>query len=353
MNLLITGGTGSLGGAVVNHLLAEDKEGYYEKIIIYSRDEQKQDEMRQAFNNHPRLRFLIGDIRDKSRLAFAMQHVQHVIHAAALKIVPSIEYNPMECIKTNVLGAQNLIEVCLEHRYASNIKVMALSTDKAVSPINLYGASKLASEKLFLNANNLQGTGGPKFSIARYGNVVWSRGSVVPLFINQMVKTGILTVTHEEMTRFWITLHDAALFVTAKLISSKGNEVFIPDMKSFRVMDLVQALVDHFPEKKLKHEIIGVRPGEKIHEELITKYEIPNTEYGLLDFIIRYPEKNPIEDQESKEIIYNMSLEGFNSNSSFVHRLSSADIADRLVQLKIIPKRRVMSKSEKKFRKVA
>jgi len=259
-SVLITGGTGSFGNRYASTLL----ERYdLKRLVIYSRDELKQYEMQLKFVDHrgckPRvMRFFIGDVRDLSRLKEAMRGIDIVIHAAALKQVPSAEYNPMECIKTNIHGAENVIQAALANGVE---KVMALSTDKAANPINLYGATKLASDKLFVAANNMSG-GRTQFSVVRYGNVVGSRGSVVPLF-QKIVNDGAasLPITHKDMTRFWITLQEGVNFVLKNMERMQGGEIFIPKIPSVRITDLAKAIA---PD--LRHKIIGIRPGEKLHE---------------------------------------------------------------------------------------
>ena len=253
--VLITGGTGSFGKKYVKTLLERYSP---KKIIIYSRDELKQFEMQQDFNDAC-MRYFIGDVRDKERLTQAMNGVDFVIHAAALKQVPAAEYNPMECIKTNIKGAENVISAALTHNVE---KVIALSTDKAANPINLYGATKLVSDKLFVAANNISGGHNTTFSVVRYGNVVGSRGSVVPFF-QKLIDEGAteLPVTHDEMTRFWITLQDGVDFVLKNFERMLGGEIFIPKIPSMRVIDLAKAMA---PELSVK--IIGIRPGEKLHE---------------------------------------------------------------------------------------
>lgn len=253
--VLITGGTGSFGHKYVETLLARYQP---RKIIIYSRDELKQYEMQQRFNQ-PCMRYFIGDVRDKTRLIQAMNGVDFVIHAAALKQVPAAEYNPMECIKTNINGAENVIAAAL----ANNVeKVIALSTDKAANPVNLYGATKLCSDKLFVAANNMAGGYRTRFSVVRYGNVVGSRGSVVPYF-RKLIEQGAtsLPITHAEMTRFWITLQGGVDFVLKNFARMLGGEVFVPKIPSMRVVDLASAMAPDLPQ-----EIIGIRPGEKLHE---------------------------------------------------------------------------------------
>jgi len=259
-NILITGGTGSFGKKYTEIIL---KEYNPNKIIIYSRDEFKQYEMSQKFNDK-RMRYFIGDVRDKERLIKAMQDVDIVIHAAALKHVPVAEYNPMECIKTNISGASNVIDAALE---VEAEKVIALSTDKAAAPINLYGATKLASDKLFVAANNMVGKRKTRFSVVRYGNVIGSRGSVVPFFMN-LIKNGAneLPITHKDMTRFLITLEEGVRFVLKNFERMQGGEIFIPKLPSMKIVDLAKCLAPNLP-----HKIIGIRPGEKLHEVMITR----------------------------------------------------------------------------------
>lgn len=253
--ILITGGTGSFGKKYVKTLLERYKP---KKIIVFSRDELKQFEMQQDYND-PCMRYFIGDVRDKDRLKRAMQGVDYVIHAAALKQVPAAEYNPMECIKTNINGAENVIEAALDCNVE---KVIALSTDKAANPINLYGATKLASDKLFVAANNIAGGHKTMFSVVRYGNVVCSRGSVVPLF-QKFVDEGKdhIPITHEDMTRFWISLQQGVDFVLKNFERMLGGEIFVPKIPSIRITDLASAMAPNIPQK-----IIGIRAGEKLHE---------------------------------------------------------------------------------------
>lgn len=259
-SILITGGTGSFGKQYVKTILQNYKP---RRVIIYSRDELKQFEMSQIFN-HSCMRYFIGDVRDRDRLIMAMNGVDYVIHAAALKQVPAAEYNPMECIKTNIHGAENVIHACL----ANNVqKVIALSTDKAANPINLYGATKLASDKLFVAANNIAGGKHTRFSVVRYGNVVGSRGSVVPFF-RSMIDKGYdsLPITDERMTRFWITLQQGVDFVLKNFERMKGGEIFVPKIPSIRIIDLVKAMAPEIP-----YHVIGIRPGEKLHEVMCPK----------------------------------------------------------------------------------
>lgn len=259
-SILITGGTGSFGKKCTQMLLERFN---LKKIVIYSRDEFKQFEMQQQFNS-PKMRYLIGDVRDQDRLKLAFTGIDYVIHAAALKQVPALEYNPMEAIKTNVLGANNVIQASL----AQNVKkVIALSTDKAASPINLYGATKLAADKLFAAANNLRGEKQTEFAIVRYGNVVGSRGSVVPFF-KDLVANGAkeIPITDERMTRFWITLEQGVEFVFKNFQRMQGGEIFVPKIPSMRVTDLAKAIAPNIPTK-----IVGIRPGEKLHEVMCPK----------------------------------------------------------------------------------
>lgn len=261
---MITGGTGSFGKECTKVLL----ERYNPKrVVIFSRDELKQFEMHQKFNQTC-MRYFIGDIRDQSRLKRALEDIDIVIHAAALKQVPAAEYNPFECIKTNVLGAQNLIEACLD----TGVKqVVALSTDKAAAPINLYGATKLCSDKLFVAANNIKGSRDIYFSVVRYGNVMCSRGSVIPFFLEQR-KTGILPITDPEMTRFNISLREGVDMVLWALENAWGGEILVPKIPSYRITDVAAAIGPDCEQK-----IIGLRPGEKIHEEMITESDSFNT----------------------------------------------------------------------------
>ncbi|KID57699.1 N-acetyl glucosamine/N-acetyl galactosamine epimerase [Pseudoalteromonas luteoviolacea CPMOR-1] len=253
--ILITGGTGSFGKKYVKTLLERYNP---KKIIVFSRDELKQFEMQQTFNA-PCMRYFIGDVRDRDRLRRAMQGVDYVIHAAALKQVPAAEYNPMECIKTNINGAENVIEAALD----CNVdKVIALSTDKAANPINLYGATKLASDKLFVAANNMSGGHKTMFSVVRYGNVVCSRGSVVPVFQNFVdEQRDHIPITHPDMTRFWISLQQGVDFVLKNFERMLGGEIFVPKIPSIKITDLATAMAPN-----IKQKIIGIRPGEKLHE---------------------------------------------------------------------------------------
>lgn len=254
-SILVTGGTGSFGKRFISTILEKYQP---ERLIVYSRDELKQFEMQQSFNKDC-MRYFIGDVRDRGRLLEAMSGVDYVVHAAALKQVPAAEYNPMECIKTNIHGSENIIQAALK----SNVKkVVALSTDKAANPINLYGATKLASDKLFVAANNMTGWRETRFAVVRYGNVVGSRGSVVPFF-KKLIAEGVdsLPITHEEMTRFWITLEQGVNFVLKNFERMHGGEIFVPKIPSARIVDLATSLAPDLTQK-----VIGIRPGEKLHE---------------------------------------------------------------------------------------
>lgn len=260
-SILITGGTGSLGKALTKHILSISPE--IKRLVIFSRDEQKQFQMAQEFpvSKYPGIRFFIGDVRDADRLKRAFKGIDYVIHAAALKHVPIAEYNPMEFVKTNVLGAENLINACLETDVK---KVVALSTDKAAAPINLYGATKLTSDKLFIAANNIRGWNPIIFSVVRYGNVMGSNGSVIPFFMEKR-KEGVLPITDPQMTRFNISLQGGVNMVMHALDHAWGGELFVPKIPSYRILDVAEAIG---PE--CEKPVVGIRPGEKIHEEMIT-----------------------------------------------------------------------------------
>jgi len=277
--VLITGGTGSFGKKFTEIALREHDP---KAIRIFSRGELLQMQMRQQFNDDPRLRFFIGDVRDKYRLYRAMNGVNIVIHAAALKQVPACEYNPIEAIRTNIDGAANVIDAAIDNEVE---KVVAVSTDKAVHPVNIYGATKLVAEKLFVQANAYTGVRKTRFSVVRYGNVVASRGSVIPLFLEQRM-TGKITITHERMTRFWITLEQGVRFVIACIEKMKGGEIFVPKIPSMKITDLAGIIAP-----RAKKEIIGIRPGEKIHECLITEEEARHAKEFDTYFVIEpeYP----------------------------------------------------------------
>jgi UDP-N-acetylglucosamine 4,6-dehydratase (inverting) len=278
-SVLITGGTGSLGKALTKHILQQYPE--VKRLVIFSRDEQKQFQMAQEYPEslYPQVRFFIGDVRDKSRLVRAMKGIDYVIHAAAMKHVHIAEYNPDECVKTNIHGAQNVIDACLETDVE---RVVALSTDKACAPINLYGATKIASDKLFVAANNIKGNSPIRFSVVRYGNVMGSNGSVIPFFINKK-QEGILPITDANMTRFNISLSGGVDMVMHALFTAWGGEIFVPKISSYKIMDIAEAIG---PE--CEHKVVGIRPGEKIHEEMITPSDSFNT-YDLGKYYVILP----------------------------------------------------------------
>ena len=270
-SILVTGGTGSFGQAFIPMTL---KKFNPERIIVFSRDEMKQWEMAKKFSNDKRVRFFIGDVRDKDRLKRALHGIEYVVHAAATKIVPTAEYNPFECVKTNVQGAMNLIDTCID----SNVKkVIALSTDKASSPANLYGATKLVSDKLFIAGNSYSGNYGTKFSVVRYGNVMGSRGSVIPLFLNCREK-GFFPITDNRMTRFMISLEEGVNLVWQALTDMIGGEIYIKKISSMKVTDIALAI-----DPNIEHKMIGIRPGEKLHEQMIGVEDAPFT-YEYKDF---------------------------------------------------------------------
>lgn len=276
-SVLVTGGTGSFGKGLIRTLLERYKT---RRLIIFSRDELKQFEMQQVYSpsKYPCLRYFIGNVRDKERLSEAFHSVDYVVHAAALKQVPTAEYNPFEAVKTNVLGAQNVIRAAINQKVK---RVVALSTDKAANPINLYGATKLCSDKLFVAANAMSGDAGTVFSVVRYGNVVGSRGSVIPFFI-QKREEGVLPVTDEKMTRFSITLQQGVDFVIRCMGTMRGGEIFVPKLPSYRVLDVAKAIA---PEAKIK--IVGIRPGEKLHEVMVPADEAWHTMESEDHFIIQ------------------------------------------------------------------
>ena len=304
--LLVTGGTGSFGKAFIGSLLKNYPK--IKRIVIYSRDELKQWELQQVYpaDNYPQLRFFLGDVRDKDRLGRALDQVDTVVHAAALKQVPAAEYNPMEFIKTNVIGAENLIQACLD---SSVKKVVALSTDKAAAPINLYGATKLCSDKLFIAANNIRGSRNLRFSVVRYGNVMGSRGSVIPYFI-QKAKTGILPITDPNMTRFNISLDEGVRMVEWALKNSLGGEIFVPKIASYKITDVAEAV-----GPSCKKQIIGIRPGEKLHEEMITSSDSFST-IDLNKYYAILPSDGKLLSKYKTESLQHKQVEaGFSYNS--------------------------------------
>jgi UDP-N-acetylglucosamine 4,6-dehydratase len=264
-SILITGGTGSFGRQFIPMTLAKYNPT---RLVIYSRDEMKQWEMAQRFDNDPRVSFIIGDVRDKDRLTRALDGIDYVVHAAATKIVPTAEYNPFECVKTNINGAMNLIDACIDRGIK---QVVALSTDKASNPINLYGATKLASDKLFVAANAYAGSHKSRFSVVRYGNVMGSRGSVIPFFLS-LEDTGVLPITDPEMTRFMITLEQSVKMVWHAFDDMQGGEIYVKKIPSMNILDIANATLP-----SAKHKVIGIRPGEKIHEQMIGLEDAPHT----------------------------------------------------------------------------
>jgi len=266
-SVLVTGGTGSFGKCFIETILQHHRP---RRVVVFSRDELKQFEMSHRFSmeRYPQLRYFIGDVRDKERLYRALEDVDVVVHAAALKQVPAAEYNPFEAVKTNVIGAQNVIETAMDRGIK---KVVALSTDKAAAPVNLYGATKLCSDKLFVSANNFRGRHDIRFSVVRYGNVMGSRGSVIPFFMNKR-KEGVLPITDARMTRFNITLEEGVAMVLYALTHMWGGEIFVPRIPSYRILDLAEAMA---PE--CEHKVVGIRPGEKLHEEMITATDAMST----------------------------------------------------------------------------
>lgn len=267
-SVLVTGGTGSFGKKFIATILNRFPD--IKRIVVYSRDELKQFEMQSVFSyqKYPAMRYFIGDVRDGERLKRACEGIDVVIHAAALKQVPAAEYNPFECIKTNVMGAKNIVDAAMDNNVEC---VVALSTDKAAAPVNLYGATKLCSDKMFVAANNTKGPRDLRFSVVRYGNVMGSRGSVIPFFMKKR-NSGTLPITHPEMTRFNISLEAAVEMVLFSIENSMGGEIFIPKLPSYRIMDVAEAVCPH-----CEKEIVGIRPGEKLHEEMITPADSFNT----------------------------------------------------------------------------
>lgn len=305
-SVLVTGGTGSLGKALTKTIF--EKWPGIKRLVIYSRDEQKQFIMDQEYphSKYPQIRFFVGDVRDKERLVRALNGIDYVIHAAAMKHVHIAEYNPTECVKTNIGGAQNVIDACLETGVKS---VVALSTDKACAPINLYGATKLASDKLFVAANNIKGSNPIKFSVVRYGNVMGSNGSVIPFFLNKK-KEGVLPITDPNMTRFNIPIQGGVDMVLFALENAWGGEIFIPKIPSYRIMELAEAIA---PE--CEHRVIGIRPGEKIHEEMITPSDAFHT-FDLGTYYTILPQK-PVWKMDDYIAHFNAKKvpEGFSYNS--------------------------------------
>lgn len=287
MSIFLTGGTGSFGQAFVERVLKQCPK--IRRLVVFSRDELKQFEMQQRFpeSKYPGLRYMLGDVRDRGRLVRALEGIDIVVHAAALKQVVAAEYNPMEYINTNVLGAENLIEACLSNKVSI---VIALSTDKAAAPINLYGATKLCSDKLFIAANNIRGSRNLRFSVVRYGNVMGSRGSVIPFFLKAKA-SGVLPITDPRMTRFNITLEDGVKMVLWSIRNAQGAEILVPKIPSYRILDVAEAVG---PECEMP--VVGIRPGEKIHEEMITVSDSLNT-VDIGDFYAILPASDRVVDQ--------------------------------------------------------
>ncbi|KAG2477626.1 MAG: Polysaccharide biosynthesis protein CapD (PseB) [Nitrosopumilales archaeon] len=323
--ILITGGTGSLGQALTKRLLKSE----VDTIRIFSRDEWKQVTMESEFNDN-RLRFLIGDVRDKERLSRALQDINIVIHTAALKQVPVAEYNPFEAVKTNVYGAQNLIESCLEN----NVELaLAIGTDKAVSPFNTYGATKLLMERLFITANYYRGRHDIKFSCVRYGNVLGSRGSIVPTLLNQ-IKTGRkITITDPNMTRFNITMNSALDFVLRALNNRMGGEVFVPKLKAYKVGDIKDAIIE-LANSNAEVEKISVRPGEKFHESLISINEIRNTFETKEDYLIVDQQTQNLNNVEMKNLKKSELKDRYSSDK--VELLTKDELKEILINEKLI-----------------
>ena len=327
--ILITGGTGSFGKQFIKTILERYPE--VKKIIIFSRDELKQFELKQKYSakDYPQLRFFIGDVRDQNRMIQACEGVDVIIHAAAIKQVDTAEYNPTECIRTNVDGAENVIHAALQ----CGVKdVVALSTDKACAPINLYGATKLASDKVFTAANNIKGSKDIRFSVVRYGNVMGSRGSVIPFFLNKR-EEGVLPVTHEEMTRFNISLQDGVNMVMYALEYHLGGEIFVPKIPSYRILDIAEAVA---PQCKTK--VVGIRPGEKLHEEMITDTDSLNTidlgkYYAILPSVsFTYTEADYLTHHKAKKVPF-----GFKYNSGTNTEWETVDTLRALVREHVDP----------------
>ena len=327
--VLITGGTGSFGKQFIKSILSTYPQ--VKKIIIYSRDELKQFEIKQQYpsNQYPQLRFFIGDVRDRNRLIQACEGVDVIIHAAAIKQVDTAEYNPTECIRTNVDGAENVINAAL---MAGVKDVVALSTDKACAPINLYGATKLASDKLFTAANNIKGSKDIRFSVVRYGNVMGSRGSVIPFFLSKR-NDGLLPITHEEMTRFNISLQDGVNMVMYALENHIGGEIFVPKIPSYKILDIAYAIA---PE--CATEVVGIRPGEKLHEEMITDTDSLNTidlgkYYAILPSVsFTYTEQEYLEHHKAEKVPF-----GFRYNSGTNTEWESIESLRELIKEHVDP----------------
>ena len=328
-NILITGGTGSFGKAFLRQILKKSDD--FERIIIFSRDELKQWELRQLYSNikYPQLRFFLGDIRDKNRLETALERVDLVVHAAALKQVPAAEYNPTEFIKTNVIGSENIINASLKNNVQ---KIIALSTDKAAGPVNLYGATKLCADKLFVSANNISGYRNISFSVLRYGNVMGSRGSVIPYFLKK-AKDGILPITHPEMTRFNISIEQGVEKAIWAIENSNPGEILVPKLPSYKIFDLAEAI-----GPSCEKQILGIRPGEKIHEEMITSSDSFNT-IELKDNFVILPNSDYCSNSEAKQMYYKKGIsfkevdQGFKYDSCSNEKFLTIDEIRSLIRI--------------------
>ena len=326
--VLITGGTGSFGKAFVKTVL--DRYPQIKRLVVFSRDELKQWEMQQQFppDQYPQLRFFLGDIRDPERIKRALEGIDTVVHAAALKQVPAAEYNPMEFIKTNVLGAENLVQACLDSQVQ---RVVALSTDKAAAPINLYGATKLCSDKLFIAANNIKGERKLSFSVVRYGNVMGSRGSVIPFFLKQ-AKNGSLPITDPNMTRFNISLSEGVEMVLWSLGNALGGELFVPKIPSYRINDVAEAIGPN-----CEKPIVGIRPGEKLHEEMITTADSYTT-YDLGQYYAILPSDGQVQDlYEKANVALDLVPSGFSYNSGSNPDFLSVDQLRQMITAHVDP----------------
>jgi len=321
-SVLVTGGTGSFGKRFIETILQDHRP---RRVVVFSRDELKQFEMGHRFSTerYPQMRYFIGDVRDKERLYRAMEGIDLVVHAAALKQVPAAEYNPFEAIKTNVIGAQNVIETAIDRGIE---KVVALSTDKAAAPVNLYGATKLCSDKLFVSANNFKGRHDIKFSVVRYGNVMGSRGSVIPFFMNKR-QEGTLPITDARMTRFNITLEEGVSTVLYALVHMWGGEIFVPRIPSYRILDLAEAIAPG-----CKHKIVGIRPGEKLHEEMITETDAMSTLEFEKHFVILPSTRLWDVDQYMKTFDGGYCKKGFTYSSGTNERFLTVEEIQRLIR---------------------
>jgi len=321
-SILLTGGTGSFGRAFAKEILKRCPT--LKRLVIFSRDELKQFEMAQEFpkEKYPAIRFFLGDVRDQQRLARALEGIDTVVHAAALKQVPAAEYNPFEFIKTNIMGAQNLIEACLDAKVK---RIVALSTDKAAAPVNLYGATKLCSDKLFIAANNFRGERNIRFSVVRYGNVMGSRGSVIPFFLEK-AKEGVLPITHPDMTRFNILLEEGVDMVLWALENAMGTEIFVPKIPSYRITDLAKAVAPN-----CKIEVVGIRPGEKLHEEMITTSDSATT-IDIGPYYVILPMNNGVKRRYIRERNALAVPDGFSYNSGSNPDFLSVDQLERLLR---------------------